>query len=93
MNPHLRYMLDTNAISELMRHPQGQVTERIAEEGEDSVCTSIVVAAELRFGAEKKASPQPYHLVFSDPKSTKCSKRKSTYKVIRLRERENPSCY
>ena len=29
---------------------------RIAEVGEDAVCTSVIVAAELRYGAAKKAS-------------------------------------
>jgi len=56
MNPHLRYLLDTNIISELVRNPQSLVTNRIAREGENSVCTSIVVAAELRFGAKKSGS-------------------------------------
>lgn len=31
---------------------------RIAKVGEDSICTSIVVAAELRYGAEKSKSKQ-----------------------------------
>ncbi len=56
MTRRLRYMLDTNIVSELVRRPQGPVTDRIAKEGEESVCTSIVVAAELRFGAQKKGS-------------------------------------
>lgn len=49
-------MLDTNIISELVRRPRGPVTDRISKEGEESVCTSIVVAGELRFGAKKKGS-------------------------------------
>ena len=52
----LRYLLDTNIISELVRRPQGQVSGRIAGVGDDSICTSVVVAAELRFGAEKSES-------------------------------------
>jgi tRNA(fMet)-specific endonuclease VapC len=52
----LRYLLDTNTISNLVRRPQGRVADRIAEVGEDSVSTSIVVAAELRYGAEKSKS-------------------------------------
>ncbi|MEN8107365.1 MAG: type II toxin-antitoxin system VapC family toxin [Pseudomonadota bacterium] len=52
----LRYLLDTNILSDLVRHPQGTVTTRIASAGEDTVCTSIVVAAELRFGAIKSGS-------------------------------------
>lgn len=51
-----RFLLDTNILSELVRRPQGRVAERIAREGERSVCTSIVVAAELRFGAAKAGS-------------------------------------
>ncbi len=54
----LRYLLDTNIISDLVRRPQGQVASRIAEVSEDSVCTSIIVAAELRCGAEKSGSKQ-----------------------------------
>lgn len=54
----LRYLLDTNVVSDLVRSPKGQVAGRIAEVGEASVCTSIVVAAELRYGAEKSESKQ-----------------------------------
>lgn len=50
------YLLDTNIVSQLIREPQGLVAERIAEVGEDRVVTSIVVAAELRFGAERRGS-------------------------------------
>lgn len=52
----LRYLLDTNVISALLRQPRGPVAKRIAEAGERAVCTSIVVAAELRYGAEKARS-------------------------------------
>jgi tRNA(fMet)-specific endonuclease VapC len=51
-----RYLLDTNILSDLVRHPQGKIAQKIAREGEKSICTSIVVAAELRFGAEKRGS-------------------------------------
>lgn len=53
-----RYLLDTNIVSDLVHRPQGAVARRIARIGEDRVCTSIVVACELRFGAAKKASPR-----------------------------------
>ncbi|MBV8055321.1 MAG: type II toxin-antitoxin system VapC family toxin, partial [Deltaproteobacteria bacterium] len=33
-----------------------RVAQRIREVGEEGVCTSIIVAAELRFGAAKKGS-------------------------------------
>jgi len=52
----LRYLLDTNILSDLVRHPRGTVAARIAAAGEETVCTSIVVAAELRFGAVKSGS-------------------------------------
>lgn len=51
-----RYLLDTNILSDLVRNPQGRVMMRIAEAGDQSICTSIIVAAELRFGAAKRAS-------------------------------------
>ncbi len=53
-----RFLLDTNIVSDLVRHPQGRVAQKIAEYGEAAISTSIVVAAELRFGAAKKASPR-----------------------------------
>jgi tRNA(fMet)-specific endonuclease VapC len=52
----MRYLLDTNIVSDLIRNPQGRVTSRISEVGEAQVATSIIVAAELRFGAAKKGS-------------------------------------
>ena len=54
----MRFLLDTNILSNLVRDPQGRIAERIKIVGEQSICTSIVVAAELRYGAAKKASPR-----------------------------------
>jgi tRNA(fMet)-specific endonuclease VapC len=54
----MRYVLDTNIIADLVRHPQGRVAGRIRKVGEAQVCTSIIVAAELRYGAAKKGSPR-----------------------------------
>lgn len=51
-----RYMLDTNIISDLIRNPQGKAARRIAKVGEDNICTSIIVAAELRYGCMKSGS-------------------------------------
>ena len=51
-----RYLLDTNVLSELIRHPQGKTAKRLAKVGEANVCTSIVVAAELRYGCAKAGS-------------------------------------
>ena len=54
----MRYLLDTNIVSDLVRNPQGKVAQRIRKAGETQVCTSIIVAAELRYGAAKKGSPR-----------------------------------
>lgn len=51
-----RYLLDTNILSDLVRNPQGRIADHIARVGENEVCTSIIVAAELRFGAAKRGS-------------------------------------
>src|SRR4029078_1822615 len=51
-----RYLLDTNIISDLIRNPQGKAARQVARAGEDSICTSIVVAAELRYGCAKAGS-------------------------------------
>ena len=52
----LRYLLDTNILSDLVRNPQGIVASRIPAVGESTVCTSILVAAELRFAAVMSGS-------------------------------------
>jgi tRNA(fMet)-specific endonuclease VapC len=55
-NSEQRFLLDTNIVSDLVRHPHGRVAQRIAAVGEDRVCTSVIIAAELRYGAAKKGS-------------------------------------
>lgn len=52
----MRYLLDTNIVSEMIRNPHGGVAARIRDVGEAQVATSIIVAAELRYGAARKAS-------------------------------------
>jgi tRNA(fMet)-specific endonuclease VapC len=52
----LWFLLDTSIVSHLVRAPQGIIRDRIAEVGEDTVCLSIVVAAELRLAAAKRKS-------------------------------------
>ena len=52
----LQFLLDTDIVSHLVRYPQGVVRDRIAEVGEETVCVSLLVAAELRFGAARKQS-------------------------------------
>ena len=53
-----RYLLDTNILSDLVRNPQGLIAQKIMSAGEGSICTSIIVASELRFGAKKLGSRQ-----------------------------------
>ena len=52
----MRYVFDTNVVSDLVRNPQGAVAQHIRRVGEAQVCTSSIVAAELRYGAAKKGS-------------------------------------
>jgi tRNA(fMet)-specific endonuclease VapC len=52
----VRFLLDTNVVSDLVRNPRGRTTAHIATVGEEHVGTSIIVAAELRYGAAKRGS-------------------------------------
>ncbi len=52
----LRYMLDTNVISDMVRNPDGAAARRVVEVGDDALCTSAVVASELRYGLRKKGA-------------------------------------
>jgi tRNA(fMet)-specific endonuclease VapC len=45
----MRYLLDTNVVSDLVRNPHGRITERIRAIGEAQVCTSIIVAENSPF--------------------------------------------
>lgn len=50
-------MLDTNALPELVRDARSRpLAQRLADIAPDAVCTSVIVACELRFGAERKGS-------------------------------------
>lgn len=56
-----RYLLDTNILSDLIHWPAGKVAaaiSRLTGSEQESLCTSIVVAAELRYGVEKSGSPR-----------------------------------
>ena len=50
------YLLDTNILSDLIRHPGGLVARRVVQVGQKEIFTSIIVAAELRYGCAKKGS-------------------------------------
>jgi tRNA(fMet)-specific endonuclease VapC len=51
-----KFLLDTNIVSDLVRNPRGRIANKIRAEGETTIATSIIVAAELRFGAAKSGS-------------------------------------
>jgi tRNA(fMet)-specific endonuclease VapC len=53
----------TSIISDLIRNPQGKAAKRIAKVGEDNICTSIIVAAELRYECAKNGSPRLHKAV------------------------------
>jgi tRNA(fMet)-specific endonuclease VapC len=52
------YLLDTNIISDIIRHPTGLPARRIEQVDPKDICTSIIVAAELRYGCAKKGIGQ-----------------------------------
>jgi len=54
----LRYLLDTNILSHLIKQPQSPLAKKLLELERNVCCTSIVVACELRYGVEKKGSAQ-----------------------------------
>ena len=57
------HLLDTNVISRLMKEPSGVSATRLSDVGDDRICTSAVVACELRFGAALRRSQRLAHAV------------------------------
>lgn len=58
MTDNYQYLLDTNMLSELVKNPTGAVANNVRNNDPATLCTSIIVACELRFGTEKKQSPK-----------------------------------
>jgi tRNA(fMet)-specific endonuclease VapC len=52
------FLLDTNILGDLIKNPGGRVFRRLATLAPESFCTSVLVAAELRYGAAIKRSPR-----------------------------------
>lgn len=50
------FLLDTNILSDLVRNPAGRIAGAIRRSGDAGITTSIIVAAELRYGASKRGS-------------------------------------
>jgi tRNA(fMet)-specific endonuclease VapC len=59
----MRYLLDTNIISHLIKYPQGPVALRVLTLRPEELGTSIIVAAELKFGYVKRSSKRLEELV------------------------------
>ncbi len=58
MTAGLHWMLDTNTLSALVRASAAPgLLQRLATAGDEAICTSIIVAAEMRFGVQRKGSP------------------------------------
>ena len=55
MDTH-KYLLDTNILSNLIRNPTGTVFAHLESILPSTACTSIIVAAEIRFGLCKGIS-------------------------------------
>jgi len=75
-----KYMLDTNILSDLVKHPSGKAAQRVRQLPPGVLCTTVIVAGELRYGAIKKASAplaQRVDLLLKDvpvlPMETVCS--------------------
>lgn len=51
-----KYLLDTNILSALIKQPQSVLAQKVTHL-EHEICTSVIVACELRYGVEKKGSP------------------------------------
>jgi tRNA(fMet)-specific endonuclease VapC len=52
----VRYLLDTNVLSDAMRDPNGPLARRLKHVPPDDLGISVVVAAELRYGASLRRS-------------------------------------
>jgi tRNA(fMet)-specific endonuclease VapC len=59
----MRYLLDANIISHLVRFPTGVIHLRLNDVGHDNIFTSIIVASEIKFGVEKNGSVDLAHKV------------------------------
>ena len=57
----MRYILDTNVLVDYLNGRFPAVLRRIRESSPEDLATSSVVAAELRYGAEKSRNPTKNH--------------------------------
>lgn len=59
----MKYLLDTNIISHAMKYPDGPAATRIGRSRSGELGTSIIVSAELKFGALKVGSKRLQGLI------------------------------
>ena len=52
----MRYFLDTDIVSYIVRQPHGALARRIASLKPDSFAVSVIVAAELQYGVQRRGS-------------------------------------
>ena len=52
----MRYLLDTNIVSALLKDPAGPIGRRVRGIDEGAICTSIIVMAEIKYGIKKSGS-------------------------------------
>lgn len=54
-----RFLLDTNILSSLITgRGRDAILARIGAIGQEHICTSIIVAAEIRYGARRRGAPR-----------------------------------
>lgn len=54
----MRFMLDTNIVSAIVRDPRGKVLERLLEVGEENAFISIITHGEIWYGVKKNGSEE-----------------------------------
>lgn len=59
----MKYLLDTNVISNVIRYPDGEAAKRVAQLSRGELWTSIIVSAELKFGYTKTSSERLERLI------------------------------
>jgi tRNA(fMet)-specific endonuclease VapC len=52
----IRYLLDTNIVSDIMRHPEGSVERALRKHARAEIGISIVVKGEILFGLTRNAN-------------------------------------
>lgn len=54
----MRFMLDTNIVSAIVRDPRGKVLQKLLDVGEENVFISIITHGEIWYGVKKNWSEE-----------------------------------